>query len=202
MKILELTISNFQSIGEPVSISFEQITLLIGPNSVGKSAIFDALDLLNALGAGDLVKARTIESSGVRRDKFSPIEIKITVEPEEGDRAAGRNRIPEVDSFRSNLGSRSAPVSWIKNHAEHRWYSKLWGLFSSVSQRFEIEVALSRGEDDIQIDTFRVSRNEELLFEHRRVTPAQLNPYFEEIERRLERKLKCMEKRVMICMYK
>ena len=44
--LLALEIEGFQSIRDPIRIEFAPITLLYGPNSAGKSAIFDALKLL------------------------------------------------------------------------------------------------------------------------------------------------------------
>ena len=43
MIITRLTLSNFKGIGDPVTIDFKPITLLFGPNSAGKSTIFQAL---------------------------------------------------------------------------------------------------------------------------------------------------------------
>lgn len=43
--LLSLEIEGFQSIREPVRIDFAPITLLNGPNSAGKKAVFDALEL-------------------------------------------------------------------------------------------------------------------------------------------------------------
>lgn len=46
MKITKLTLENFKSVGTEVSIDFKPITLLFGPNSVGKSTILQALQYL------------------------------------------------------------------------------------------------------------------------------------------------------------
>ncbi len=43
--LLSLEIEGFQSIRDPVRIDFAPITLLYGPNSAGKKAVFDALEL-------------------------------------------------------------------------------------------------------------------------------------------------------------
>lgn len=48
-KITALEIENFQSIRESMRIEFAPITLLFGPNSAGKSAVYDALELLECL---------------------------------------------------------------------------------------------------------------------------------------------------------
>jgi len=46
MKITELEITNFKAFGETVSIPIRPLTLIFGPNSSGKSSIFQALNLL------------------------------------------------------------------------------------------------------------------------------------------------------------
>lgn len=43
MKLHSVRLSNFQSFGEPTSISFEDSTFLIGPNGAGKTAVLQAL---------------------------------------------------------------------------------------------------------------------------------------------------------------
>lgn len=45
----KITLKNFQSIKNEVEIEFAPITLLVGPNSAGKSAIFDALEFAETL---------------------------------------------------------------------------------------------------------------------------------------------------------
>lgn len=48
-RITAIELENFQSLEQRTRIEFKPITLLFGPNSAGKSAIFDALELLNVL---------------------------------------------------------------------------------------------------------------------------------------------------------
>jgi len=48
-RIKRIHLENFLSIKDPVTLDFSPITLLYGQNSVGKSTIFDALDVLNKL---------------------------------------------------------------------------------------------------------------------------------------------------------
>lgn len=48
-RITALEIENFQSIKNSMRVEFAPITLLFGPNSAGKSAVFDALDLVEML---------------------------------------------------------------------------------------------------------------------------------------------------------
>jgi len=48
-KILAIELENFQSIEQRTRIEFKPLTLLFGPNSAGKSAVFDALELMTTL---------------------------------------------------------------------------------------------------------------------------------------------------------
>ena len=48
-KITAIELENFQSIKDRTRINFSAITLLYGPNSAGKSSIFDALELIECL---------------------------------------------------------------------------------------------------------------------------------------------------------
>lgn len=45
-KLLTLELENFQSLEKSTRINFAPITLLYGPNSAGKSAVYDALELI------------------------------------------------------------------------------------------------------------------------------------------------------------
>ncbi len=45
MKIVSLTLENFRSYRSPVTISFNDLTVLIGKNDIGKSTILEALDI-------------------------------------------------------------------------------------------------------------------------------------------------------------
>lgn len=49
IRLVALELENFQSIVEPTRIEFAPITMLCGPNSAGKSAVYDALELLAKL---------------------------------------------------------------------------------------------------------------------------------------------------------
>ena len=50
-RILELTFGGFQVFAEPVSFPLGPITLVFGPNSAGKSAIADGLQMLSSFAA-------------------------------------------------------------------------------------------------------------------------------------------------------
>ena len=45
MKIVSLTLENFRSYRTPVTITFNDLTVLIGKNDIGKSSVLEALDI-------------------------------------------------------------------------------------------------------------------------------------------------------------
>ena len=45
MKIRSLTIENLRSYKEPLTVTFDDLTVLIGKNDVGKSTLLEALDV-------------------------------------------------------------------------------------------------------------------------------------------------------------
>jgi predicted ATPase len=48
-RLTGIYLKNFQAIREPVFLNLEKLTFLLGPNSVGKSAIYDAFDLIQKI---------------------------------------------------------------------------------------------------------------------------------------------------------
>ena len=45
MKIESLTLENFRIYKDPVTVSFNDLTVLIGKNDIGKSSVLEALDI-------------------------------------------------------------------------------------------------------------------------------------------------------------
>ena len=45
----EITLENFQAIKDRVTIPIKPITILVGPNSAGKSSIYDAIEILKLI---------------------------------------------------------------------------------------------------------------------------------------------------------
>lgn len=60
-KLLGLGLQNFQAITEPAFLPFGRLTLLYGPNSAGKSAVSDALELWRDFGRRDFEKSQRAE---------------------------------------------------------------------------------------------------------------------------------------------
>lgn len=72
MKIVSLTLENFRSYRTPVTVSFNDMTVLIGKNDIGKSSILEALDIF--------FENRKIDSDDVNIDaKANSDSVKLTV---------------------------------------------------------------------------------------------------------------------------
>lgn len=72
MKIVSLTIENFRSYRNPVTISFNDLTVLIGKNDIGKSSILEALDIF--------FENRKIDSDDVNNDaKANGENVKLSI---------------------------------------------------------------------------------------------------------------------------
>lgn len=52
MKIVSVKIKNFRGYGEEVKIKFDDLTVFVGKNDVGKSTILEALDMFFNDGKG------------------------------------------------------------------------------------------------------------------------------------------------------
>lgn len=59
MKIVSVKIRNFRSYSEEISISFDDLTLLVGKNDIGKSTILEALDIFFNDGSGVIKMDKT-----------------------------------------------------------------------------------------------------------------------------------------------
>ena len=76
MKIVSLTLENFRSYRAPVTITFNDLTVLIGKNDMGKSSVLEALDIffdnrsfdkndvnIDAAANGEIAKLTTVFSN-------------------------------------------------------------------------------------------------------------------------------------------
>ena len=52
MKLKKMTIENFRGYKYPTSILFNDMTVFIGPNDIGKSTVLEALDIFSNDGKG------------------------------------------------------------------------------------------------------------------------------------------------------
>jgi hypothetical protein len=84
-KITAIELENFQSIKDLIRIEFAPLTLLFGPNSAGKSAVFDALDLIECIWdptKHDKNHANEMIQRWIRKDagQYSPMRLAIEFE--------------------------------------------------------------------------------------------------------------------------
>ena len=77
--IKRLSVSNYRSLGENVSVDLGQLTALVGPNGSGKSNVVDVLSFVSdavRLGLADAISSRG-EIAGVRRWSEQPSRLSI-----------------------------------------------------------------------------------------------------------------------------
>ncbi len=84
-KISAIELENFQSIKNSIRIEFAPLTLLFGPNSAGKSAVFDALDLIECIWdptKHNKKQANEMIQRWIRKDdgQYSPMKLAIEFE--------------------------------------------------------------------------------------------------------------------------
>jgi len=84
-KITAIELENFQSIKDSIRIEFAPLTLLFGPNSAGKSAVFDALDLIECIWdptKHDKDHANQMIQRWIRKDagQYTPMKLAIEFE--------------------------------------------------------------------------------------------------------------------------
>jgi AAA15 family ATPase/GTPase len=93
-RLLSLEIENFQSITNPMRLDFSPITLLYGPNSAGKSAVFDALELLKLVFnphqtsmdvLDELVSKWTHKPIESKEDEITNLKLAIEISPSPRD---------------------------------------------------------------------------------------------------------------------
>ena len=74
-KITKIHLQNFQAIAGPIDINLGDITFLVGPNSVGKSAVHDAIKFFQHVleeGYGEKCKPETMARRGNRSERLAP----------------------------------------------------------------------------------------------------------------------------------
>jgi len=84
-RIIAIELENFQSIKERTRINFGSITLLYGPNSAGKSSVFDALELTECIWDPIKFESQKVQDmvkkwSRTEQNKFLPMNLAIEYE--------------------------------------------------------------------------------------------------------------------------
>jgi predicted ATP-dependent endonuclease of OLD family len=84
MKITSVTISNFRSYGKPVTIKFDNLTVFVGKNDIGKSTVLEALDIFFNDGKGIVKLEKTDLNVDMAEDnKDTVISVTFTDLPSE-----------------------------------------------------------------------------------------------------------------------
>lgn len=167
--ILELTLGGFQVFAEPVTFPLGPITLIFGPNSAGKSAIGDALEVLSSFAALFDEGTRNNESE-ILQKAASLLESHWRLEP-----GAPPTRVSEVQL---GIRIRVARDSWA-NAALARTY--FTGNNCDVSPRFKKAFAAIRpwfaNKECVDLDLrLRFSRDENRFADESNV-PSELSGF-------------------------
>ncbi len=162
MKIKKLTVSNFRSFKEPQTIEFAPVTLLVGPNSVGKSTVLMALFYVQHILAKGQCNPHRIEAFSDRfiggfknlvhqRDVNSSIVIRIDYE--KGDQIGSTYAfIADIfgDAIDLPVGSPSTEVKQVAVELEISWsdpentaYVSRYSLW--LNDQFIAEVTSDKG---------------------------------------------------------
>ena len=144
-RITAIELENFQSIGQRTRLDLKPITLLFGPNSAGKSAVFDAIELIrNTLDPSladekrisHLVDrwARWVTPTDTVRETFLAVEFMLDM------------NIEPRDFWDRDLGIHSSKSNWpsfIWDSADLEYYGM--GRFSTA--RIELRFVIDQKKD-------------------------------------------------------
>ena len=165
--ILELTLGGFQVFAEQVTFSLGPITLIFGPNSAGKSAIADALQVLSSFAALFNDGARNDESE-ILQKAASLLESHWRLEP-----GAPPMRVPEVQL---GIRIRVARDSWANEAVSRTYFTE---TECTVSPKFKRAAAVIgpwfASKELVDLDLrLRFSRGEEGRFHDEETVPSEL----------------------------
>lgn len=179
-RITAIELENFQSIERRTRIELKPITLLFGPNSAGKSTIFDAFELLRVIldpnefdenRATDMVNrwARRKESDEKYRELFVAVEFPF----EQLDLAEVWN---ESSNWQGHYPRTAQPEFWI-NDVDDDW-NEIAPDFVGGTVRIEIQLKVVNEKDGIKclLSECRCSLNERPLLSVTKADPLDLDP--------------------------
>lgn len=188
-RITAIELENFKSIERRTRIDLKPITLLFGPNSAGKSTIFDALELLRVIldpnefdenRAADMVNrwARRKETDEISRELFVAIEFpleQLDVGEVWNDPSNWQGHYPRTNSARF----------WIDfeyNHDEGKHLEMLPHHLAGKTVRIEIQLKVinARGGTRCFMSECRCSLRDRLIMSITKADPIDLDPQYEE----------------------
>lgn len=169
--ILELTLGGFQVFAEPVTFPLGPITLIFGPNSAGKSAIADALQVLSSFAA--------LFDDGTRNDESEILQKAASLLESHWRLAPGvpPTRVPEVQL---GIRIRVARDSWA-NEALARTWTEPGPGWEAKSPRFKSAAAAigpwCASKEFVDLDLrLRFSRDED-SFADEETVPSELRGF-------------------------
>ena len=146
-KITAIEIENFQSIKDLVRIDIAPLTLLYGPNSAGKSAVFDALDLIECLWDPiqfDNRKAVEMVTRWARREqqKYLPLKIAVEYLLELGEETYSTNIWREEENWICTKPRTENPSFFISEDT-HEDNPDEYAKFEKTTIRLELEIVMA-----------------------------------------------------------
>ena len=165
--ILELTLGGFQVFAEPVTFPLGPITLIFGPNSAGKSAISDALQVLSRF-AALFNEGASHDESEILQKAASLLANHWRLEP--GDPPV---RVPEVQL---GIRIRVARNSWANDALAMTHLTETeYGVSEKFKSAFAAIGPWSASDELVDLDLqLRFSRGEESLFADEESVPSEL----------------------------
>lgn len=159
MRITNLTLENFRSFGKRQTIPFAPLTLLFGPNSVGKSTVLMALFYVQQILAKGQCDPQRIEAMGNRfvggfrqlvHGKFLDKPIRIGIEFEIDREELGASYSELGDLVTDNLGSLGELVGFSN--------------FGTLA-RLDFEISWSKKREKAYISKYTVSFDQDVIAE-------------------------------------
>ena len=154
----KLTLENFQAIRGPAEFEFGKLTFLYGPNSVGKSAVFDALTLLALTARGD-PRAPEIAARSARRASGKQSTQEILIGATFFIDAESLHRMESIEIPAATQLGLSELVGRIAD-----------GVWIEVAVRYDIN-------DPKSFSALRISIDNDIVLEYENI-PIEYGPYF------------------------
>ena len=191
-RLLSIELENFQSFTDPVKIDFSPITLFYGPNSAGKSAVFDAIELMKLIWDPNKANSDLISSY---LDKWAHM-------PKSGSNSQRKTRI----AISIGNGNDLLPI-FVEKSRKYRFLDQ-YSECADPFLKFEFEAIYNENEDlaEWQIDKFSIHSIDDVenpipILEMSKILPNGLslsNPIFSEHNENISMPLEYKEEAVTL----
>lgn len=149
MQLRRLHLENFQSIKGPVTLDLAPITLLYGPNSAGKSAIGDGIELAFKLFSGSGPKSEEITRWCHMRDASAEVRIGLG-----GLLYDSMDEMQDLDDLSGSIPG--APPPMMESTIEQELAAALFPRPGQPDNEFDVIVTLARRRDEWLIQRLEV----------------------------------------------